>query len=124
MATGQILGGEVLVPYRSGFDRLEPRQLIVQQRHLDRAGLAGDTTDQTSSFEFDDHLVDSGWRDPEESLEIGFGGWSSIQQGVRGDERQILPLVFGESWRRATGPGFADFDPGAAALRSTARDSS
>jgi hypothetical protein len=70
---------------------LEPRQLIVRQRHLDRAGLAGDPDDQTSSFELDDHLVDGGWCDLEELLEIGFGGWSSIQQGVRGDERQILP---------------------------------
>jgi hypothetical protein len=59
--------------------------------------LAGNTADQTSSFEFDDHLVDSGWRDLEEPLEIGFGGWSAIYQGVRGDERQVLPLLFGES---------------------------
>jgi hypothetical protein len=41
--------------------------------------------------------VDSGWRDLEEPLEIGFDGWSLIQQGVRGDERQILPLLFSEA---------------------------
>jgi hypothetical protein len=114
----------VLVPRRRGFDRLEPRQLIVRQRHPDRAGLAGDPDDQTSSFELDDHLVDGGWCDLKELLEIGFGGWSPIQQGVHGDERQILPLLLGEAWRRATGHGFADLDPGAAALRSTARDPS
>jgi hypothetical protein len=97
---------------------LEPGQLIVGQRHRDRTGLAGGTADQTSSFEFDDHLVDSGWRDLEEPLEIGFGGWSSMQQGVRGDERQILPLPFSEAWRRAAGHGFADFDPDAATSSS------
>ena len=84
---------------------MKPRQLIVGQRHRDRTGLAGDTADQTSSFEFDDHLVDSGWCDLEEPLEIGFGGRSSIQQGVRGNERQVLPLLFSESWRRSAGHG-------------------
>jgi hypothetical protein len=68
--------------------------------------LARDTADQTASFESDDHLVDSGWRDLEEPLDIVFGGWSSMQQGVRGDERQILPLFFSEAWRRVAGHGF------------------
>lgn len=76
---------------------MEPWELIVGQRHRDRTGLAGDTADQTASFEFDDHLVDGGWRDLEEPLEIGFGGWASIQQGVRGDERQILSLLCSEA---------------------------
>jgi hypothetical protein len=34
-------------------------------------GLAEDAADQTSRFELDDHLVDSGWRDLEEPPEIG-----------------------------------------------------
>ena len=106
------------LPWRRGFDRLEPRQIVIRQRHLDRAELSRDTADQTSSFEFDDHLVDSGWCDLEEPLKISFGGWSSMQQGVRGDERQVLPLLFSESWRRAAGHGSADFAPGVAAASS------
>ena len=87
---------------------MKPRQLVVRQRHLDRAGLTWNTADQTALLELDNHLVNSGGRDLEEPLEVGLGGRSSVQQRVRGDERQVLPLSFGESRGRATGHGSAD----------------
>jgi len=52
--------------------------------------LAGDTADQTSSFELDDHLVDRGWCDLEEPLEIGFGGTST---GLHDRMADALPTV-------------------------------
>ena len=39
---------------------MEPGQFVVRQRHLDRAGLTGNTTDQAALLELDDHLVNIG----------------------------------------------------------------
>lgn len=69
---------------------MEPRQLVVGNCHFDRAGLAGNTADQTSPLELDDHLVDGGRGDLEEPLKIGLGRRPSVQQRVRRDERQVL----------------------------------
>jgi len=52
--------------------------------------LAADTADQTSSFELDEHLVDRGWCDLEEPLEIGFGGTSA---GLHDRMADALPTV-------------------------------
>lgn len=97
-----------LVPRRRGFDRLKPRQFVVRQRHLDRAGLTWNTADQTAPFEFDDHLVNRWGGDLEEPLEVSLGRRSSVQQRVRGDERQVLTLSFRKSGSRAAGHGSAN----------------
>jgi hypothetical protein len=47
--------------------------------------LAGDARDELTSFQFDDHAVDAGRRDAKEALEVGLGGRSTVDQGVRVD---------------------------------------
>ena len=76
---------------------MEPRQLVVENCHFDRPRLTGDTADQTSPLELDNHLVNGGRGDLEEPLKIGLGRRLSVQQRVRGDERQVLTLLLGES---------------------------
>jgi hypothetical protein len=64
---------------------LEPRELIVGQRHRDRTGLAGDTADQTASIEFDDHLVDAGgvtWKNRWKSASAGGRRFSRVYEAM------------------------------------------
>lgn len=86
-----------LVPRRRGFDRLKLGQILRRQQHFDRAGLAWNAADQAASFELDDHLVDGGWRDAEELLDVGLRRWLPVDQRVHVDEGQVLALLFGES---------------------------
>ena len=55
--------------------QLEPGQLIVGQRHRDRTGWPGTRLIRSRRSRSTILRVDSGWRDLEEPLEIGFGGW-------------------------------------------------
>jgi len=51
-------------------------------------------------FELEDHLMDCGRGDLEETPEVGLGRWAFVEQGVGMDERQVLALLFGELWRQ------------------------
>jgi hypothetical protein len=54
--------------------------------------------DQPGSFESEHHLVERGRTDSKVSLQIGFGGRSSEDACIGVDERQILTLLWRESW--------------------------
>ena len=72
---------------------------MIRYGYLDGAGLAGRSGDQPASFELDDHLVHARRGDFEEALKVGLGGWSLVQQRVGVNEREVLALLFRESWR-------------------------
>jgi len=39
--------------------------------------------------------MDGRWCNPKVKLDVGFGGWSSVDFGVVVDEREVLPLFLG-----------------------------
>jgi hypothetical protein len=60
--------------------------------HLDASGGSGRAADETQAFEGEDHLVDRGWRDLEVSLQLGLGGWVTVDAAIGVDEGQVLAL--------------------------------
>ena len=50
----------------------------------------------TGCFQGKDHLMNRGRAHAKVSLNVGLGGWSSIELGVVMDERQVLTLTLSE----------------------------
>jgi hypothetical protein len=57
---------------------------------------ARNTGNETATLQLFDHAVDARRRDGEEALDVGLGGWATVDQGVGVDEGQVLALGFGE----------------------------
>jgi len=94
-----------LVPRRRGFDRFKLRQELARDQESDRSSLSRDAADPAALFERREHLVHC-WRgDEEEALEVGFRGGLSVEQLVRVDEREVLPLLGREFGSGGTGHG-------------------
>jgi hypothetical protein len=55
------------------------------------------TSDESVSFEGDDHLVDRRRADVEMALDVGFGGRLSEHVGIGMDESEVVPLLLGEA---------------------------
>lgn len=82
--------------------RQQPRDFLDGQTQLDASGLPWGAPNQSQLLEFDDHPMDGGRGDSEESLHVGLGGRTPIDEGVGVDEGEILALLLREPWR---GPG-------------------
>jgi hypothetical protein len=76
---------------------LKGREIFNRHEQLDCSRFTRDAADQPVAFEGDEHLVNRGWRDEKEALEVGFCRRSPIEQRVGVDEGQVLALGFGES---------------------------
>ena len=86
-----------LVPRHRGFDRLDVSeqdgQVFGRHEDLDAARYAGLASDETCTFEGEDHLVNGRWCHAEVSLDVGFGRGPPMDAGVGVDEGQILALL-------------------------------
>jgi hypothetical protein len=90
---------ESLVPRHRGFDRLKWREFGRVDRQLDAARLTGHSADQVAALELDDHSMDARRRHVKEGLHVVFGGWVTVEQGVRVDEGEVLALLLRETRR-------------------------
>lgn len=88
---------------------MKPGYLCLGHEELDRSGLSRRAPDEPEALELDDHLVNAGWGDAEEALEVGLGRWLTVEQDVRVDERQVLALLVREA-RGGGRAGHADAD--------------
>lgn len=59
-------------------------------------GNTGLTTNESVSFEGDDHLVDRRRADAEMALHVGFGGWATEHVRVGVDKSQVVSLLLRE----------------------------
>ena len=99
-----------LVPLHSEFDRLNPsskelRQLTGINEQLDAAGDPWLPYDEACPFQREHHLVNGRWADAEIFLHVGFRRRPAMQARVEVDKCQILTLLGGEGFCRATPAG-------------------
>ncbi len=83
---------------------VEGRKLPPGNVHLDRPSAVGRSTNETSPFESQDHLVNRRRGDLEVPLNVGLGRRPSVHLGVRRDEREVLPLELSESTLQEISP--------------------
>lgn len=60
---------------------------------LDAAGDPRLPSDETRTFEGQDHLVNRRWADAKVLLHVGFGRRPAVQARIQMNERQILTLL-------------------------------
>ncbi len=77
---------------------MEGRQVTPRNQHLDRPSLARSPSDEVPALEREDHVVHRRRRDIEVPLEVRFGRRAPVDLRVGRNERQVLPLKFGEPW--------------------------
>ena len=64
--------------------------------------VAGFSGDPSFAFEGEHHLMDGGWSDSEEALDVGLSGWAAHDEQIGMNEGQVLALLVGERfWNRA-----------------------
>lgn len=60
--------------------------------HCDASGGSGGAADEAEALKGEDHLMDRGRRDLEVSLQLGLGGWVTMDAAIGVDEGQVLAL--------------------------------